>query len=94
MELPTSVRRHLSRQLAGIDLDDAFAQMMRKVTPATPIAGPGRHADFLVDALIGHEPVGIERAALRRLPHRAARLGEMAAVVERHWSRKGWNSAK
>src|SRR2546430_11810549 len=46
------------------------------------MAGPGRHAGFLVDARVGHGTIGVERASLRRLTHRAARLGEMPAVVE------------
>src|SRR2546425_8094279 len=46
------------------------------------MAGQGSPAASLVDALVGPEPVWIERAALRRLPHPAARLREMAAVVE------------
>src|SRR5207244_2311449 len=54
----------------------------RKRPPATPLAGPGRHSDFLVDPLVGHETIGIERASRRRLAHPAARLGEMPAVVE------------
>src|SRR5207244_3700470 len=54
----------------------------RKSPPATPLAGPGRHSDFLVDPLVGHETIGIERAARRRFAHPAAGLGEMPAVVE------------
>src|SRR2546429_5515671 len=50
--------------------------------PATPLAGPGRHADFLVDPLVGHETIGIERASRRRFAHSAAGLGEMPAVIE------------
>src|SRR5918996_1064611 len=50
--------------------------------PATPTGGPGRYADFLVDPLVRHEPVGIDTSLRRGAPHRAPRLGQMATVVE------------
>src|SRR5712664_1493740 len=49
--------------------------------PATPAAGPGRLADFFVNPLVGHQPIGIDRAG-GRATHGAARLGQMAAIVE------------
>jgi len=66
--------------------------MMRKVTSATAIAGQ-KHADLLVDALVGHEPVGIDAplSALRTPQSGSARWRQLS---KRHWSRKGWNSAK
>src|ERR1041384_7005006 len=49
--------------------------------PATPPAGPGRLADFLVDPLVRHQPIGIDRVRRRR-PHGTARLVQVATIVE------------
>src|SRR2546426_10569518 len=49
--------------------------------PATPAAGPGRLADLFVDPLVGHQPIRIDRAGGGTTPS-AARLGQMAAIVE------------
>src|SRR2546425_9448316 len=49
--------------------------------PAPPAAGPGRLAALLVDPLVGHQPIGIDRAG-GGTTHSAAGLSEVAAVVE------------
>src|SRR5436309_14064248 len=63
----------------GIDLDQAFAAMMQKVTvrdahrwtakteqsPRAPAGpGPGRQPDFSVDPLVRHQPIGVEATLL------------------------------